>query len=476
MKLFKSLCQSSLKVSNSINYSSSAAPVLTLLELDQLSKAYSPLILNKRHHQSSSSNNGGDNYTQKQPEETAVMEKPILSDALKKSKAEAVWGLFVADAIAMPVHWYYNPDDIVSDYRNWLTGYVAPNPKHPSSILRLSAVDGSGRGSTSSSNSLIGSVILHDKLKYWNGSSKNNHYHQGMSAGDNTLNSVMALHELQTMNRIDPDLVKSEKEVRKAVLEDYVSFMTKPGSHNDTYAESFHRSFFKDWVEAGKPASRDDLIKFVESRSKDMFQGSPDSQLAVIGSLVPAIPWIIRNAHKTEKECAQAAVDFIRLTHPVPSLVQFVDTYARLLHAVINGKDLKDEIMRVLSHSILGGPGKRDSILRVLDSAESIPRGSLARLELQQTMVSRLGSACYIEGALSSLLFLALEFHNDFEGGVLANANCGGENCHRGAALGALLAASSVNHGSGVPVKFKEGLNSLREGVEDAVKIMNGGV
>ena len=38
-----------------------------------------------------------------------------------------------------------------------------------------------------------------------------------------------------------------------------------------------------------------------------------------------------------------------------------------------------------------------------------------------------LGSACYIEGAMSSMLLLALEFADDFEGGVLANANCGGK-------------------------------------------------
>jgi hypothetical protein len=25
----------------------------------------------------------------------------------------------------------------------------------------------------------------------------------------------------------------------------YISFMTTPGSHNDTYAESFHRDFFR---------------------------------------------------------------------------------------------------------------------------------------------------------------------------------------------------------------------------------------
>lgn len=37
-----------------------------------------------------------------------------------------------------------------------------------------------------------------------------------------------------------------------------------------------------------------------------------------------------------------------------------------------------------------------------------------------------LGSACYIEGAMSSMLLLAYEFADDFEAGVLANANCGG--------------------------------------------------
>lgn len=37
-----------------------------------------------------------------------------------------------------------------------------------------------------------------------------------------------------------------------------------------------------------------------------------------------------------------------------------------------------------------------------------------------------LGSACYVEGAMSSMLFLAYEFADDFQAGVLNNANCGG--------------------------------------------------
>nr|KAG5698479.1 hypothetical protein BaRGS_022009 [Batillaria attramentaria] len=127
-----------------------------------------------------------------------------------------------------------------------------------------------------------------------------------MSPGDNTLNAMMAMEMLKSMNRVDPELTKPEDEVRSSVLEDYVKFMTTPGTHNDTYAESFHRAFFKDWAAVEPhPTAAQELTQFAEKR----------------------------NAHKSEKECAKAAADFIRLTHPVASLIPFVDTYARLLHA-----------------------------------------------------------------------------------------------------------------------------------------------
>jgi hypothetical protein len=36
-------------------------------------------------------------------------------------------------------------------------------------------------------------------------------------------------------------------------LKDYVKFMTTPGSHNDTYAESFHRDFFANYARGVAP-------------------------------------------------------------------------------------------------------------------------------------------------------------------------------------------------------------------------------
>ena len=48
-----------------------------------------------------------------------------------------------------------------------------------------------------------------------------------------------------------------------------------------------------------------------------------------------------------------------------------------------------------------------------------------------------------------------------------------GENCHRGAALGALLAANAANKVNGVPADLKDNLNSLRDGIKEALSEMN---
>ena len=53
------------------------------------------------------------------------------------------------------------------------------------------------------------------------------------------------------------------------------------------------------------------------------------------------------------------------------------------------------------------------------------------------------GSACYIKDSFPSVLFLAHQHADSFQGAVLANTNAGGENCHRGAALGALVGAAT---------------------------------
>ncbi|XP_078614240.1 uncharacterized protein LOC144883528 isoform X2 [Branchiostoma floridae x Branchiostoma japonicum] len=387
-------------------------------------------------------------------------------DKLSEAKQASLWGLLIGDALSMPVHWYYDADDIKRDYGKWLTGYVAPRKQHPSSIMSLSATGGSGRSgfSTRREEPLIGNVILHDKLQYWTNRGGAVHYHQGMSAGDSTLNALCALKVCQTMTRVDPDNDLSPRDLRSAVLADYVQFLTTPGTHNDTYAESFHRAFFRDWIQAGKPITKDGLIDFAERRHKEQSAGSADSQLAVIGAFVMAVPFVLHSAHLSEAEAVRNTVDFVRLTHPLPPhhLEPFLELYVKVLHAVLNGANLQEKAAEALQSPVLGGSGTWKRVQTFSSEAAGYAKGSDSRLSVYQEAVGRFGLACYIKGSLTSLFFLAHEFHDDMEGGVLTNTNVGGENCHRGAALGALLAAGAGSTGKPLPQGLKDGLGSAR--------------
>ena len=94
----------------------------------------------------------------------------------------------------------------------------------------------------------------------------------GMQAGDNTLNSHCALEMMKTIQRVDPTSSMPQRHLQAAVLEDYVKFMTTPGTHNDTYAESWHRAFFRDWVQEDEaPTTSSQLIQFAEKRFLQKF-------------------------------------------------------------------------------------------------------------------------------------------------------------------------------------------------------------
>ena len=84
-------------------------------------------------------------------------------------------GALIADALAMPGHWYYDREALRRDYGE-LADFRDPLPVHPDSILWRSHYEAQNeRGD-----------ILHGRAKYWG--QRGVHYHQGLKAGENTLN------------------------------------------------------------------------------------------------------------------------------------------------------------------------------------------------------------------------------------------------------------------------------------------------
>lgn len=61
---------------------------------------------------------------------------------VRRSVSEALWAMCAADSMSMPVHWYYDIDDIRRDFGGWISGFNAPRDRHPSSILSLSNTGG----------------------------------------------------------------------------------------------------------------------------------------------------------------------------------------------------------------------------------------------------------------------------------------------------------------------------------------------
>jgi ADP-ribosylglycohydrolase len=55
------------------------------------------------------------------------------------------------------------------------------------------------------------------------------------------------------------------------------------------------------------------------------------------------------------------------------------------------------------------------------------------------------------------MLYLAYKYADSFEDAILSNTNVGGENCHRGSALGALMGAAVGE--SRIPKRLIEGLH-----------------
>ena len=85
-----------------------------------------------------------------------------------------LFGLAIGDALAMPVHWYYDRAALRADY-GLVDRYLAPKNPHPGSILWRSSYQApNARGE-----------ILHDQAVFWG--QRGIHYHQFLEAGENTL-------------------------------------------------------------------------------------------------------------------------------------------------------------------------------------------------------------------------------------------------------------------------------------------------
>ncbi len=301
----------------------------------------------------------------------------------------AILGMHIGDALAMPVHWYYDRSAMHRDYGH-VTGYVKPKNPHPDSILWRSSYTPSGPKGD----------ILHDQAIYWG--RRGVHYHQFLEAGENTLNlklCTLLCSVLSDCGGYDPD----------AYLSAYIDFMTRPGSHRDTYVEAYHRHFFTNYARGMHPRSC----------------GVNEKHISGIIGMIPLIVHYADNPTTAR----QSAHEHLRLTHLGERMAAAGNLLIDILLPVLSGERLYDVIVEKIrrqDHPLLGFP-----LIRWLKDPDAVVIGR------------RLSSACYVEDAVPATVYLALKYHDDTAQGLIANTNLGGDNAGRGAVLGAILGAAN---------------------------------
>jgi ADP-ribosylglycohydrolase len=324
---------------------------------------------------------------------------------MTKAMKNAMLGALVADALSMPVHWYYDTDALDRDYPD-LDGYQAPRNPHPDSILwRSTYVPRNKTGD-----------ILHDQAQFWG--QRGVHYHQFLPAGGNTVNfqlGAQLYRFVKTAGAYDP----------AAWLQTYIDSMRTPGWHRDTYVEEYHRAFFDNLARGHQP--RNCGIKDIH-----------------IGGLTP-VPFLLAALDTIQEHDPKGDVDLVAshlaLTHLGQPVATSGRALATILQAVASGQQLREAITEQATSFVTA------SKLDVWSKRED------------RIVVGRhLTKACYLPESFTASLYLAWKYHDDFSAGILANARCGGDNAHRGAVVGSLLGAAN-----GVPARWLDGLEVLKD-------------
>lgn len=298
----------------------------------------------------------------------------------------AYLGSLIADAAAMPVHWYYDREALRSEYGE-ITSYLSPKNPHTGSILwrsQYTALNEKGE-------------ILHDQAQYWG--QRGVHYHQFLEAGENTLNFQLAAEVIRFSREnggYDPD----------GWLDHYVGFMLAQSSHRDTYLEEYHRGFF---------------TKYSQGKMPNKCSISDEH----IGGLaqVPALCLVLEELDLTELRAT--VKKHVSLTHAHSNVQRAADTLVRLIFRVREGLALREAIQKEAGDWISGKKAEKWS---------SQPD--------THVIGQRFSPACYIAESMPASLYLAWKYHDDFDGAITANAMVGGDNCHRGAVVGALVGAA----------------------------------
>jgi ADP-ribosyl-[dinitrogen reductase] hydrolase len=388
----------------------------------------------------------------------------------------ALWGLFIGDALAMPAHWYYKVDNIQNVFSGGIRDYQSPPHPHLESFM----VGMTYHPDIETAGHMERPFdILNEHARFYNTSygalqirsterekahgnlvpqlADRYHYHHGLKAGENTL----AAHLVRVLMR---SVIRCGRYDPNTFIEDFISHMITPGKNRDPYCEIYIRRWFENYTRGLPPHGCAELQRNIWSIG---------SHGGIIRPLV--ISMLAGNAYQG----LGLAIEHQILTHRSENVSSALGVLVPLLQDLLTGTD-PDQVFsgyaqRVHTPQITGdqlfqlyrdhqGPGnipkqKMWELHTLLfDAPYEVDR--LVREDADSPVINQLfATACYPEHGVPLLLYFAKSNNMDVETALLANTNAGGDNVHRGMILGILLGAANKK----LPEHLKSGLIAFDE-------------
>ena len=400
----------------------------------------------------------------------------------------ALWGAFIADAMAMPVHWYYQRKYIKEGFDGGIKGYKAAPHPHPESFM----VGMSYHPNIAKAKELERPFdIVHKNIRFYDtnyndldiklsvhaGEHKNAmpnkseryHYHHGLKAGENTLGANL----IRVLMR---SIIKEGNYCQEVFIEDFISYLTTPGLNKDPYTEIYIRAWFENFSNGVPPHA-------CAQEQRNVW--SIGSNGGIIRPLVLAL------TSKSTFQALGVALQHQQITHRSDNVSSALCVLVPLLHTLLEKEEpmssLKEFSSKVKVTKISGtelsktyaehnGPGNipKDEMWKIHTefSDKSLDLDSLMKnFDEDEILGSVFTTGCYPEQSLPVLMYLLYKNKFDFKSSVLANANAGGDCVHRGIILGMLAGAASEE----IPNELKKGLveyENIEKEIEDFVRVI----
>ena len=395
----------------------------------------------------------------------------------------ALWGLFISDAVCMPAHWFYNLDSLKEEFGT-IDGYNdAPHP-HPESFM----VGNPYFPDVESANKLGRKYdILHEHIRFYDTSYSNlsmhadinsgehgnlmpelderYHYHHGLKAGENTLGANLVRVLMQS-------IIKNKGYNQKSFLDDFIEYMTAKDKNNDPYLEFYIRDWFENYSKGVAP---------------ELCAGSQRDRWSIASHGGMIRPLVLSLISHTPYEALGESISHQELTHRSQSISSALGILVPFLDALLRGdeplKTLNEFTRKIPLIKIHGeeltkmyhdfnGPGNipKEQMWKIHNEFSDEYLDEILPNATDESMITkRFATACYPEHGAPLMMYFLYKNHFDFTSSLFDNANAGGDNVHRGMVLGLLLGACAKE----IPEHLKKGLlnyEEIKNEIEDFVR------